>query len=190
MNEVTAWALGAYTGGNPDLVDLGPDDYRAYTNPVFAVPYDISLAGTGDVVMTDLRQTSAALVLGEELDGRFYIRNDKKQLVAELRKSLGRPVSGDRSRRCPPGGLSQDPPLSGPVPLRAPGVLRQVGLPGPAEHHAQPPEEQGTRHRHGSGGYAGRCRIPGPQSRESSMLRCRSEAQRRWRAQATSAGPS
>ena len=37
--------------------------------------YDISLSGTGDVVMTDLRQTTATLVLAEELDGRFFVRN-------------------------------------------------------------------------------------------------------------------
>ena len=36
--------------------------------------YDINLSGTGDVVMTDVRQTTATLVLGEELEGRFFVR--------------------------------------------------------------------------------------------------------------------
>ena len=54
--------------------------------------YDISMSGTGDVVMTDLRQTTATLVLGEELEGRFYIRNAKQQLVVELYKPRGRRV--------------------------------------------------------------------------------------------------
>lgn len=51
---------------------------------------DMNLAGTGDVVMTDLRQTSAALVLHQDLEGRVFIRDRKEQLVAELYKSHGR----------------------------------------------------------------------------------------------------
>ena len=54
--------------------------------------YDINLSGTGDVVMTDLRQTTAAIVLGELLDGRIFIRNAKQQLVVELYKPHGRRV--------------------------------------------------------------------------------------------------
>jgi hypothetical protein len=51
--------------------------------------YDINLSGTGEVVMTDLRQTSATLVLGAELDGRFFVRNAKRELVVELYKPFG-----------------------------------------------------------------------------------------------------
>jgi hypothetical protein len=54
--------------------------------------YDINLSGTGEVVMTDLRQTSATLVLGAELDGRFFVRNAKRELVVELYKPIGRKV--------------------------------------------------------------------------------------------------
>jgi len=54
--------------------------------------YDINLAGTGDVVMTDVRQTAAGLVLSEDLNGRFFIRNAARQLVAELYKPAGRQV--------------------------------------------------------------------------------------------------
>jgi len=54
--------------------------------------YDINLSGTGDVVMTDLRQTSATLVLGEGLDGRIFVRNAREELVVELYKPLGRTV--------------------------------------------------------------------------------------------------
>ena len=62
--------------------------------------YDINLSGTGDVVMTDLRQTSATLVLGEELDGRFFVRNAKQELVVELYKPYGRQVElGARAGR-------------------------------------------------------------------------------------------
>src|SRR5262245_24762296 len=54
--------------------------------------YDISMAGTGDVVMTDVRQTSATLVLGEDLDGRIFIRTAAQELVVELYKPRGRRV--------------------------------------------------------------------------------------------------
>ena len=54
--------------------------------------YDISLSGTGDVVMTDVRQTSATLVLPGDLEGRFFVRNAAQELIVELYKPLGRPV--------------------------------------------------------------------------------------------------
>ena len=54
--------------------------------------YDIKLSGTGDVVMTDVTQTTATLVIGEALDGRFFIRNAARELVVELYKPRGRRV--------------------------------------------------------------------------------------------------
>ncbi len=54
--------------------------------------YDINMAGTGDVVMTDLRQTTATLVIAETIDGRIYVRNAKQELIVELYKSYGRRV--------------------------------------------------------------------------------------------------
>ena len=54
---------------------------------------DMNLAGTGDVVMTDLRSTSAGLELDEDLDGHLFIRDDKGELVAELFKKPGRAMS-------------------------------------------------------------------------------------------------
>jgi len=54
--------------------------------------YDINLSGAGDVVMTDVRQTTARLVLGPELDGRIFIRTPSRSLIAELSKARGRRV--------------------------------------------------------------------------------------------------
>jgi opacity protein-like surface antigen len=54
--------------------------------------YDINMSGTGDVVMTDVRQTTATLVLGEELEGRFFVRTAAQELVVELYKPRGRKV--------------------------------------------------------------------------------------------------
>ena len=54
---------------------------------------DMSLTGTGDVVMTDLRSTKAGLGLAENLEGRVFIRDEKGELVAELYKKSGRAMS-------------------------------------------------------------------------------------------------
>jgi Outer membrane protein beta-barrel domain len=54
--------------------------------------YDIKMAGTGDVVLTDVRQTSATLVLGPDYDGRFVVLGPRRQLVAELVKPFGRTI--------------------------------------------------------------------------------------------------
>ena len=42
--------------------------------------------------MTDLRQTSAGLVLGEELGGRCLIHDAEHQLVVEMQKPHGQRV--------------------------------------------------------------------------------------------------
>src|SRR5262249_47622677 len=54
--------------------------------------YDINLSGSGDVVMTDVRQTTATLVLAEDLDGRFFVRTMSQELIVELYKPAGRRV--------------------------------------------------------------------------------------------------
>jgi len=55
--------------------------------------YDIQLAGSGDLVLTDLREVSAGLVLEDALDGRVSIRNSQGKLEVELRKFAGRAVT-------------------------------------------------------------------------------------------------
>ncbi len=54
--------------------------------------YDIQLAGSGDVVVTDLRGTDAILVFPEAAAGRYFVRDREGRLVAELRKVAGRPI--------------------------------------------------------------------------------------------------
>jgi len=53
---------------------------------------DINLTGTGDVVMTDLRQINSGLTLDAGLEGRLFIRDERGFLVAELYKHKGRAV--------------------------------------------------------------------------------------------------
>ena len=54
--------------------------------------YDIQLNGSGDLVMTDVRATSAGLVLAADVHGAVSVRDPNAQLVAELRKVAGHPV--------------------------------------------------------------------------------------------------
>ncbi len=54
--------------------------------------YDFHLAGTGDLVMTDVRATSAGLCFGPEIAGRLFVRDAQGRLVAELQKAAGHPV--------------------------------------------------------------------------------------------------
>ncbi|MFA6111672.1 MAG: caspase family protein [Candidatus Latescibacterota bacterium] len=53
---------------------------------------DIAMTGTGDLVMTDLRRTSAGLILGPALSGRFFVRSTDRRLAAEVAKPAGRVV--------------------------------------------------------------------------------------------------
>ena len=55
--------------------------------------YDFQLSGSGDLVLTDLRTTSAMLVLPKQLNGRVFLRDHKGRLVAEINKPAGRKVS-------------------------------------------------------------------------------------------------
>lgn len=43
VTKITAFTAAGFTGQNPDTSDMGPDDYRCYTNPIFAVPYDVAV---------------------------------------------------------------------------------------------------------------------------------------------------
>jgi hypothetical protein len=51
--------------------------------------YDIQLVGTGDLVMTDLRETSATLDIHSSIGGRVYVRDADGRLAAELYKGVG-----------------------------------------------------------------------------------------------------
>ncbi len=55
--------------------------------------YDIALQGRGDVVLTDLRARDSVIRFDEALDGLVSIRDAKGGLVAEVRKTVGTPMS-------------------------------------------------------------------------------------------------
>jgi hypothetical protein len=54
---------------------------------------DIQLVGTGDLVITDVAATGSALLIEEDMAGRLSVRDDKGNLVAELQKDTGRPLT-------------------------------------------------------------------------------------------------
>ncbi len=54
--------------------------------------YDIQLVGAGDLVMTDIRGTTAGLQLGTDLAGRIHVRDRNDALVVALQKMPGRTV--------------------------------------------------------------------------------------------------
>jgi hypothetical protein len=72
------------------------DETLARTEGTHAGPqhasYDIQLVGTGDLVMTDLRQPAAALQIPKQLSGRMFLRDSRGNLVVELNKPAGRQV--------------------------------------------------------------------------------------------------
>src|SRR5690606_3024821 len=51
--------------------------------------YEIQLTGSGDVVLTDLREASTTLNLPPDLYGRLFIRDSLGHLTAELNKPAG-----------------------------------------------------------------------------------------------------
>lgn len=52
--------------------------------------YNIQMSGKGDVIMTDVRKSSAVLVIDKGVFGRIFIHNQKNVLVVEINKPYGR----------------------------------------------------------------------------------------------------
>ncbi|HNY17253.1 MAG TPA: caspase family protein [Treponemataceae bacterium] len=55
--------------------------------------YDITLVGSGDLVLTDLSVAESVLHIGAPYEGRFFIRDSSGQLVSELNKTHGTEVT-------------------------------------------------------------------------------------------------
>lgn len=55
--------------------------------------YDFRLSGSGDVVLTDLRDADSTLILTANDYGRFFIRDSKDNLITEVNKKSGNPVN-------------------------------------------------------------------------------------------------
>ena len=71
--------------------------------------YDIQLAGVGDLVLTELRRSTAQIILPEDIRGRIYLRDTRGHLLAgarsqpQRRRQPGqdhRPAAAQRAGRC------------------------------------------------------------------------------------------
>ncbi len=54
--------------------------------------YDMNFTGSGDVVMTELQRAQATLIFPDSLLGRFFIRDARNRLLAEVQKTEIKPV--------------------------------------------------------------------------------------------------
>jgi hypothetical protein len=65
---------------------------RTYAGPQHP-SYDIQLNGTGDLVLTDITTPSASLRVDDEIQGRLFFRTTAGDLLAEIQKHPGAPVT-------------------------------------------------------------------------------------------------
>lgn len=54
--------------------------------------YDMKLSGSGDLILTDLRASSAGLIIEADVAGRLFIRDQVGKLIAEINKSGEEPL--------------------------------------------------------------------------------------------------
>ena len=54
--------------------------------------YDIQISGSGDLVLTDVKEISSSLIFTEDLTGRISIRDGSDFLVAELTRAGNKPI--------------------------------------------------------------------------------------------------
>ncbi|MBI4576309.1 MAG: S8 family serine peptidase [Planctomycetes bacterium] len=81
VNAVSAFALGAFTGGDPDTTALGVDEYRCYTNPVWAIPYDARVEVAGiDTARGVIPRGNARLTL------RFDLSMEPRAYTVEVKR--------------------------------------------------------------------------------------------------------
>lgn len=117
VTRPTAFAAGAYTGGDPDVMDLGPDNYRCYTNPVYAVPYDV------DVTVASVDSATGTIPAGAlEVRFTFDVSMDPAAYAIEV-KALD--ANGESSGRGTPA-LGALVPVSGSGWADRPGIQSSV----------------------------------------------------------------
>lgn len=93
---LTTGLRGAADSDNNRMVTLNEaynyafNETLARTESTMAGPqhasYDFQLKGSGDLVLTDLRGTSALLEIDKTITGQLFIRNADGQLIAEINK--------------------------------------------------------------------------------------------------------
>ncbi|HNY21605.1 MAG TPA: caspase family protein [Treponemataceae bacterium] len=82
LNELYHYAFNE-TLLNTELTAVGPQHPS----------YNITLVGSGDLVLTDIAEAEAVLFIPEESEGRYFIRDSNGILVSELNKIRGAAIS-------------------------------------------------------------------------------------------------
>ncbi|MBP5519716.1 MAG: caspase family protein [Treponema sp.] len=54
--------------------------------------YNITLVGSGDLILSDISTADAMLSLSKDAKGKFIIRNSKGKLISEINKNAGQPI--------------------------------------------------------------------------------------------------
>lgn len=85
--------------------------------------YDIQLAGVGDLVLTELRRSTAQILLGPEIRGRIYLRDTRGHLVAELDRSPAAAAAAGAS--APAAGVTAASPTAL-LPLSVPADVYRI----------------------------------------------------------------
>ncbi len=55
--------------------------------------YNITLVGSGDLILSDISTAEASVVIAKEAEGRFIIRDARGKLISEINKSKGIPIT-------------------------------------------------------------------------------------------------
>jgi len=55
--------------------------------------YNITLVGSGDLVLTDIAESESVLYIPKEYQGTYFIRNHSGELVSEINKTMGTEVA-------------------------------------------------------------------------------------------------
>lgn len=69
--------------------------------------YDIQLAGVGDLVLTELRRSTAQILVGSDIRGRIYLRDTRGHLVAELDRAAQSSAAAPSTSASTPAGVLQ-----------------------------------------------------------------------------------
>lgn len=82
LNELYYYAFND-TLSQTESTDYGPQ------HPSF----NITMVGSGDLVMTDISEAQSVLIFPAETDGRYFIRDSNGNLVSELNKTAGTEIA-------------------------------------------------------------------------------------------------
>lgn len=82
LNELYSYAFNDTLSKTEDT-DAGPQHPN----------YNITLVGSGDLILSDISEAEATVVIAKEAEGRFIIRDARGKLVSEINKTKGTPIT-------------------------------------------------------------------------------------------------